>query len=162
MAARHISLDHTLMLTPTNKHRIISHIIAVLFTASLCAALALTLYCAWVIPGAVSAADLGGPLNFVIIPIMGGLVGVTISVFTFLPLGLLAEKFNYRRWFQVVASLGGVIALVVIGGWFSGEELKTESRWSGSLFIVGSMCLFYIGAFLAYLSCLGVCRRLLP
>jgi hypothetical protein len=153
---------YTFMEYSTTKSRIISHIIAVLFTASLCAALALTFYCAWVIPGAVSAADLGGPLNFVIIPIMGGLVGVAISVFTFLPLGLLAERFNYRRWFQVVASLCGVLALVVIAGWFSVEDLKAESRLSGSHLIVGSMCLCYVGSFLAYLSCLGVCRRLFP
>jgi len=146
----------------TTKSRIIRHIIAVLFTASLCAALALALYCAWVIPGAVSAADLGGPLNFIIIPIMGGVVGVVISVFTFLPLGLLAERFNFCRWFQVVASLCGILALVVITGWFSVEDLKTESRRSGSFLIFVSMCFCYVGDFLAYLSCLGVCRRLFP
>jgi hypothetical protein len=93
---------------------------------------------------------------------MAVLAGIAFSALTFLPLGLLAERFNFRRWFQAVAVLTGVLALVVIAAWFYAKVPKTESGWMGWVFLRSSMCLFFVGSFFVYLGCLGIWRRVFP
>jgi hypothetical protein len=138
------------------------HVFAVLVCVLFFALVPLVLYGSWAFSRAVSAADLGGPLNFVIIPLAGALLGLAVSVVVFLPLSLLAERFSFRRWWQVVASLtGALIPGVILGAIFVGPADAPVTGWFVVL-LSASVGLFIVGGFFVYLSCIGICRRLFP
>ena len=101
-------------------------------------------------------------MNFVIIPLAGGLFGLAASVIVFLPFSLLAERFSFRRWWQVVASLtGALIPGVILGAVFVGPADAPVTGWF-VLLVGASIGLFIVGGFFVYLSCLAVCRRMFP
>jgi len=151
-----------LMANSTTKRRVVRHILSIICSTGFLAAMPFTLYCAWVIPPAVSAADLGGPLNFVIIPLMGGIVGAVISVVGFLPLSLLAERFSFPRWLQAVGASAALLTLILISVWIYGGAPNAAPPWAGWLVLGTSICLYAVGGFFAYLCCLAVCRRVFP
>jgi hypothetical protein len=142
--------------------KVARHVISVLCCIAFFAIVPLALYGSWVIPRAVSAADLGGPLNFFIIPFAGALIGLVISVVVFLPLSLVAEHFSFRRWWQTVALSTGVLTvIVVIAAVFAGP---TEARVTGwlTLLIPAGLGLYLVGGFFVYLCCIGIGRRMFP
>jgi hypothetical protein len=122
----------------------------------------LALYGSWVIPRAVSAADLGGPLNFVIIPLAGALLGLAISAVVFLPLSLLAERFSFRRWWCTVVLLTfSLVAIVVVASVCFSRAGGQPTRWLPVLVCTG-LAFYLVGGFLVYLCCIAVCRRVFP
>ncbi len=106
--------------------------------------------------------DLGGPLNLVIIPVASAIIGFAISLVAFLPLSLLSERLDFRRWLRVVGFSAGTLLAVVAPGWIYIGITKTESRLLGLVSAGGSLCLYLVGGFLVYLCCLAVCRRVFP
>jgi hypothetical protein len=138
------------------------HVLAVLCCVAFFAAVPLALYGSWVIPHAVSAEDLGGPLNFVIIPFVGALIGLAVSMMVFLPLSLVAERFGFRRWWQTVALLTGALTVcVVFAAVCVGPATAPVSGWL-VLLIAASLGLYLVGGFFVYLCCIGVCHRVFP
>ena len=139
------------------------HILASICSAGFLAFLPLALYCAWVIPAAVSAADLGGPLNFIIIPLLGGLVGIALSIVVYFPLSLLAVRFNFTRWFRLVGILTALLTLIVLSALIWGGISNAQHHcWPASLVIGSIMCLYAVGGFFVYLSCHAVFRKMSP
>lgn len=138
------------------------HILAIICSAGFRAFLPLALYCVWVIPAAVSAADLGGPLNFIIIPVLGGLVGVALSIVVYFPLSLLVVRFNFSRWFRVVGILTALLTLIVLSALIWGGISNSQHHWPAWLVIGSIMCLYAVGGFFVYLSCHAVFRKMSP
>jgi hypothetical protein len=138
------------------------HVIAAIVCVAFFALAPLTLYGSWVIPRAVSAADLGGPLNFVIIPLAGALLGLAVSVVVFLPLSLLAERFSFRRWWRIVALLTfSLTAIVVVASVCFGRADGQPTPWLPVL-VCTSLALYLVGGFFVYLCCVGLFRRMFP
>ena len=138
------------------------HVFAVLACITFFALVPLALYGMWVIPRAVSAADLGGPLNFIIIPLAGALLGLAISVVVFLPLSLLAEYYSFRRWLRIVALLTfSLTAIVVVASVCFSREGGQPTPWLPVLVCV-SLALYLVGGFFVYLCCVAVCRKMFP
>lgn len=138
------------------------HVIAVLACVAFFGLLPLVLYGSWVIPRAVSAADLGGPLNFVIIPLAGALLGLGISVVVFLPLNLLAERFNFRVWWRTVALLTfALTAIFVVAAVCLSRSGGQATRWLPVLVCTG-LALYIVGGFFVYLCCVAICRKMFP
>lgn len=142
--------------------KVIRHILATLMSSAFFGIVPLVLYGSWVIPRAVTGADLGGPLNFVIIPVAGALLGLVTSTLFFLPLGLLAERFRFRRWLCTVTFLAlSLTAAVVIAAFCLGRSSERPSPWPGIL-VFTSLALYPVGGFFLYLSFLAVGRRFFP
>ena len=138
------------------------HVFAVLTSIAFFALVPLVLYGSWVIPQAVSAADLGGPLNFVIIPLSGALLGLAIAVVIFLPLSLLAERYSFRRWWRILAffifTLTAVVAIAAVCFSRAGGQ---PTPWLPVL-VCTALSLYLVGGFFVYLCCVAVCRRMFP
>jgi hypothetical protein len=140
--------------------KVSQHVLAVLASVAFFALVPLVVYGSLVIPRAVSAADLGGPLNFVIIPLGGALLGLAISVVAFLPLSLLAERFGFRRWWHTLAFIAFLLAaIVVVAAVFLSYAGGQETNWLPAL-VCSSLALYLVGGFLIYLCCVGVFYRL--
>jgi len=138
------------------------HLFAALASVAFFAVVPLVVYGSWVIPRAVSAADLGGPLNFVIIPIAGGLLGAALSVVVFLPLSLVAERFSFRRCWRIVTLLTlSLTAIAVVAAVCFGRAAGKPTPWLLVL-VCTSFVLYIVGGFFVYLCCVAVCRRMFP
>ena len=140
--------------------RIVWHIITIFCVAGLLAVLPLAIYCAWVFAFAKSAADLGGPLNFAIIPVMGGIGGVAGGLIVFMPLSLVAQRTGFRRWVKWSGILTLVLVLIIAGSWVYDRAYTMEPR-TIPIVLVASMLLYWVGGFFAYLWCLVGCRKVL-
>jgi hypothetical protein len=140
--------------------KVFQHVLAVLASVAFFALVPLVVYGSLVIPRAVSAADLGGPLNFVIIPLGGALLGLAISVVAFLPLSLLAERFGFCRWWRTVAFIAFLLAtIVVVAAVFLSHAGGQKTNWLPAL-VCSSLALYLVGGFLIYLCCVGVFHRI--
>lgn len=146
------------MQSSTIKRRVVRHILALVSSTVFLAVVPVILYGALI----VWSGDLGGPLNLVIIPVASALIGFAISLVAFLPLSLLSERFDFRRWLRVSGFSTCALAAVVAPGWIYIGITKTESRWVGLVSAGGSFCLYLVGGFFVYLCCLAVCRRVFP
>jgi hypothetical protein len=100
--------------------------------------------------------DLGGPLNLVFIPAMSAVFGLVISLLIFLPLSLLAENSDFKRWRRITGFvLLALIAIVVLAWTFFGaRELKNRAY----LFL-GAMAAYVVGGFFVYLCGLAIGTR---
>lgn len=80
----------------------------------------------------------------------------------FLPLGLLAECYRFRRWLYAVTFLAlSLTATVVIAAFCLGRSSERPSPWPGIL-VCTSLALYPVGGFFLYLSFLAVGRRFFP
>ena len=138
------------------------HLVAVLLMPLVFGVAALALYGGVVFYNATSAADLGGPLNFIIIPVFVGLHGAAISVVVFLPLALLAERFGFIRWLQVsaVLSVVSIGATVVVA--LSKEARQFLNEENARMIVAAILWLTLVEGFTIYLSCLALFRRFFP
>jgi len=140
---------------------VIRHFVAIGCTTVFLAALPFVIYCAWVFPFAKSAADLGGPLNFVIVPLAGGIGGMASSLIVFLPLSLPAQRAGLRRWVKWTGIFTAVLMLVIAGTWLYDFAYKKDLR-TIPLALVASMLLYWIGGFFVYVCCISAGRKVLP
>ena len=138
--------------------RTIRHVLGVLCSAGFLAVAPVVLYGGLI----VWSRDLGGPLNFIIIPVASGIVGFGVSLTAYLPLGLLAERFNFKRWLQLVGGLSGLLTVVVVVAWILFTTMKQGSHWLGLFSAWASLCLYLVVGFFIYLCSLGVCRKIIP
>lgn len=142
--------------------KVSQHTLAVLASVAFFALVPLALYGSWVIPRAVSAADLGGPLNFIIIPLGGALLGLAVSVVAFLPLSLLAGRFGFRRCLRTVAFISFLLtAFVVVAAVCFSRTGGQETNWLPAL-VCSALALYLVGGFFVYLCCVAVFRRMFP
>ena len=146
----------------TKFQKVFRHLFAILACAVFLGLLPLVLYCSLVIPRAVSAADLGGPLNFVIIPIAGTLFGAVISVVIFLPLSLLAERFGFRRWLRIVTLLTFALTGIVVVASLCFSRADGQPAPYLPILLCASLTLYIISGFFVYLSCIAIYRRMFP
>jgi hypothetical protein len=150
------------MVNPTAKRRVIRHVLANICSIGFFAAAPLALYCAVVIPAAVTAEDLGGPLNFVIIPLAGGIIGCVLGVMAFLPLGLLAEKLRFPIWLKSAGVSVALLILLIASLWFFVHSDQKDNSNVNLFLILFSLCLYAASGFFVHLICLAVCRRISP
>jgi hypothetical protein len=134
------------------------HVISALACIAFFAVAPLVLYGTW----AFSAADIGGPLNFVIIPLAGALIGLTVSVVIFLPLSLLAERFTFRRWWRIVALLTFALTTIVVVATICFSRAGGQATPWLPVLVCTSLVLYLVGGFFVYLCCVAVCRRMFP
>ena len=146
----------------TTIRKVSRHVFAVLACVAFFGLVPLVLYGSWVIPRAVSAANLGGPLNFVIIPLAGALVGVVISVVVCLPVSLLAERFSFRRWWRIVALLTFSLTAIVVVALVCFSRASGQSTAWLPVLVCTSLALYLVSGFFVYLCCVAVCRRMFP
>ena len=137
----------------------VPHIAAGLCVSGFFAALTLILYFALVLPSAVSAHDLGGPLLLIIVPVIGGSAGVCVSTFAFFPISLLALKRGFRVWLLVSGSLAAPLTPTVLAALVYRTASGTEQPGADLLILVGSICFFGIAGLFVYLGCFAVIRR---
>ena len=102
--------------------------------------------------------DLGGLLNLVLIPAISIIVGLAIGLVVFIPVGLVAEFFNFRIWDRVVAVLLILLTTLVIVGWAFVGTLEIKNR---GFLVLGSVCLYVVAGLFLHLCCLALCRRML-
>ena len=107
----------------------------------------------------VSSGDLGGPLNFLIIPVMSAIISFAISLVVFVPVSLFAESSNFQRWWQIVGALLVVLTGVVVLGWIFVGTIKPQDR---VYLVVGSVSVYVVGGLFVYLCSLAICRRIWP
>jgi hypothetical protein len=146
------------MQTSAAKRRVVRHILALVSSTVFLVVVPVALYGLLI----VWSGDLGGPLNLIIIPMASAIIGFAISLVVFLPLSLLSERFDFRRWLRVVGFSTGALVAVVAPGWIYIGITKVESRWLGLVSAGGSLCLYLVGGFFVYLCCLAICRRVFP
>lgn len=101
--------------------------------------------------------DLGGPLNLVIVPGVGAVIGFLISLLMFLPLGMLAEKSNLLSWCRNVGFVlsGSIIIVALTWVWFGTAGLKNRAY-----LFSGMVAVYVISGFFAYLCGLTIGTRL--
>ena len=139
----------------THKRGLSRHILALFCSTGFLAAVPVALYGGLI----VWSGDLGGPLNLVIIPLTSAIIGFVISLAAFLPCSLLAERSGFPRCQHIVGRLSGVLTAVAVVGWIFVGTMNPQNHWLGLFLVVGSVCLYFVGGFFVYLSCLAVCRR---
>ena len=137
-----------------SKRRLIRHFLALICSTGFLTIVPIALYGGLI----VWSGDLGGPLNLIIIPVVSAAIALVIGLVVFVPVSLLAESSNFRRWLSIVsASLVALTGVVV--AWFFVGSIKQQNR----VFLVGgSLCVYFVGGLLVYLCCLAVCRRIWP
>lgn len=106
--------------------------------------------------------DMGGPLNLILVPILSAMLGFTISIVAFLPLGLLTERFNFHYWLRLMGRSTVILAAIVILGWAFVFVTEGLHGWSVSIAVAFSFCLFLIAGFFVYLCCLALCKKVFP
>jgi hypothetical protein len=137
-------------------------VFAVLACVAFFALVPLMLYGSWVIPRAVSTADLGGPLNFVLIPLAGSVLGLAVSIVIFLPLSLLAERYGIRHWCWLCAACTvALIPVVVVAALSVNRAGGQATRWLPVL-VCTALALYLVAGFLIYLGCVAMGRKVLP
>lgn len=101
-----------------------SHLLALSCSTAFLSVAPLALYVGLV----VWANDLGGPLNFFIIPAVSALFGLVVGVAIFLPLSLLAQRGNFRYAVKAVATMTATLALIVALTWVADTRLEFRNR----------------------------------
>ena len=102
----------------------------------------------------IATGDLGGPLNFILIPMLSIIFGFAVSFAAFFPLSLLAVRFGLRRWQQVTGILSGLSLVAVIAMWVHFGIVKPERDRVVWLFVGSHLCFYFVGGFLVYLCLL--------
>src|SRR3954469_15249023 len=140
----------------------IRHCLALGCSVAFCSVTAFALYAVPVFADAKTAADLGGPLNFLIVPAFGWVAGAVLGLLFYLPLTLVAEVIDLRsraRPFGGAVSVLGIslglicfgLSAVVTVSWTTHRTLSV--LWSATLYV-------FLG-FLGYVTCIWVFRTLL-
>ena len=142
------------MQNTTSARRYSRHVFALVCSTGFLTIVPTALYGALI----VWSGDLGGPVNLVIIPVTGAIVGLGISLVVFMPISLLAESSSLQRWQRRVGGL--LVALTSVGVlvWIFVGTIKPQNRW----FLAVGVCLYFVGGFFVYLCCLAVCRQIWP
>jgi len=101
--------------------------------------------------------DLGGPLNFILIPAVSAVVGFVISLLIFLPLSLIAENSNFQRWCRIVGFVLSALVAIVVLAWvdFGTAQLKMRT-----FLLVGMVLVYVVSGFFVYLCGLAIGSRL--
>jgi hypothetical protein len=146
------------MQSSTPHGRFLWHAVAIVGSTGFFTVFPILLYVALV----VWTEDIGGPLNFIIIPVASIAIGLTISLAALLPLSLLAERFHLKRWLLLSGVSSAVLTGIVVPAWIYMGITKAQSH-SLTLFSIGSgLCLYLVSGFFIYLCWLTLCRRVFP
>ena len=103
--------------------------------------------------------DLGGPLNFIIVPVASAVIGVGISLIIFLPVSLLAESSGLQKWIYVVGALSVALASVVGLAWVFVRGSTQQYR---VFLLSSSVGLYFVVGLFVNLCCLALCGRIWP
>jgi hypothetical protein len=137
----------------------VPHIAAGLCVSGFFAALTLILYFALVLPSAVSAHDLGGPLLLMIVPVIGGSAGICVSTFAFFPLSLLAMKRGFRVWLLMSGLLAAPLTPIVLTTLVYRTNSTAEPSRADSAALASSICFYGVAGFFIYLGSFTVIRH---
>jgi hypothetical protein len=136
------------------------HILAVILSTGYFTVLPLVIYCATVYSNAATGADFGGLLVYLIIPILGGVIGFCLSAVFFLPLCLLAEKFHFSRWLLALGTLTLGTLMIAVATWLQ-SGIPLSDPVSLSRFMPGLLLgLYGLIGFSVYFTCIAIFRRL--
>ena len=139
---------------------VIRHFAAIGCTTVFLAVLPFVIYCVWVF-GFAPSGDVGGALNFFIVPLVGGIGGVASSLIVFLPLSLPAQRTGLRRWVKWTGIFTAGLVLIIAGMWLYDFAYKKDLR-TIPIVLVASMLLYWVGGFFVYLCFIAVGRKVLP
>jgi hypothetical protein len=143
------------MKNPSTRTVLRRHILAIFGATAFCTLIPAILYGTLI----VWSRDSGGPLNLLLIPATGAVVGLTLSLVIFLPVSLVAEKTSARNWLLGVGALVVVLAAPVILAWMSVRTLKPQYRL---YLVMGSVSVYVVAAFFVYLASLALSSRIWP
>lgn len=87
---------------------------------------------------------MGGPLNLVIVPVVGAIMGTFVSVLCFLPLGLAQERYGIRYRSLAFALIGVVSLLGALSAMLFYVSGNSMDPLLGALFMIVVM-FFSIG-----------------
>jgi hypothetical protein len=92
-------------------------------------------YYVLVVGSVLASGDLGGPLNFLLVPLASGLLGLAVTVLAYLPCGLLlsrwARRHNKPVWLPF-AAFGALLAITSLG--MVVALMAGPNEWRGLLF----------------------------
>jgi hypothetical protein len=131
------------------------HILAIFGATAFCTLVPTILYGTLI----VWSRDIGGPLNLILIPATGAVVGLMLSLVIFLPMSLVAEKASLRNWLSAVGALLVVLAVPTILAWMFARTLKPQYRL---YLVMGSVSVYIVAAFFVYLAALALPSRIWP
>ena len=73
------------------------HVMVGLLTVGLVTFIPSVLYYAWAIIAGIVAGDFGGPLNFILIPLIFFVLGVALAIFITMPFSILVHLIRLRK-----------------------------------------------------------------
>ncbi len=138
------------MQNSTTKPKMNRHVLAVIWSTAFLTIVPTIFYGALII----ASGDLGGPLNLILVPMAGSIIGFVISLVVCLPFSLLANRFGLRRWQQVTGFLSSFSLLVVIALWVCYGITNSESPQVILLFVASHLCFYIVGGLFVYLCSL--------
>jgi len=134
----------------TTKQRINPHVLASICSTGFLTIVPIIFYGGMII----SSGDIGGPLNFIIIPMASAILGIIVSLVFFLPVSFLAKRFGLRLWQRATGILASLLLITVIALWVHFGITKPQSHEAILAFLICHFSFYFLGGFFVFLSLL--------